>query len=77
METKYQLRVKVGLREGESVHSCCGLWKGADWMEREVYDMFGIKFDGHPDLTRLYLPEDFLGYPLRKDYPTEGHEFEG
>ena len=76
MDTKDQLRVKVGLSDGASVPSCCELWKGADWMEREVYDMFGIRFDGHPNLTRLYLPEDFPGHPLRKDYPTEGYELE-
>ena len=77
MDSKVQLRIKVGLEEGEAVSSSCGLWAGADWMEREVYDMFGIEFEGHPNLTRLYLSEDFPGHPLRKDYPTEGYDFEG
>jgi NADH-quinone oxidoreductase subunit C len=48
------------------------LWRGADWMEREVYDMFGIVFDGHPDLRRILMPEEFTAYPLRKDYPLRG-----
>jgi len=49
------------------------LWRGADWMEREVYDMFGVQFEGHPDLRRILMPEGFVGYPLRKDYPRRGY----
>jgi len=76
MVTKDQVRLKVGTADGEKVDSVTGIWPGADWLEREVYDMFGIEFVGHPHLTRLYLPEDFPGHPLRKDYPTEGYDFE-
>jgi NADH-quinone oxidoreductase subunit C len=53
----------------KSVYS---LWKGADWLEREVYDMFGIEFEGHPDLRRILLPQEFVSFPLRKDYPLRG-----
>src|SRR5262249_49440110 len=60
--------VKTYLNEPDlTVPSAFPLWKGADWMEREVYDMYGIEFDGHPDLRRILMPEGFVGYPLRKD----------
>jgi NADH-quinone oxidoreductase subunit C len=52
--------------------SVVGLWKGADWMEREVFDMYGVVFDGHPDLRRILMPDEFTSYPLRKDYPLRG-----
>lgn len=56
-----------------TVASVFALWKGADWMEREVYDMYGIAFEGHPDLRRILLPQEFTSFPLRKDYPLRGH----
>jgi NADH-quinone oxidoreductase subunit C len=55
-------------REDSTVPSVVSLWKGADWQEREVYDLFGITFEGHPNLKRILLPEDWEGFPLRKDY---------
>ncbi len=67
-----RLRVKVAL-PGEDAHlpTVTTLWPGANWLEREVFDLFGIVFDGHPDLRRVLLPEDWEGYPLRKDYPVQ------
>ncbi len=52
--------------------SVFSLWKGADWMEREVYDMYGIEFEGHPDLRRILMPDEYTAFPLRKDYPMRG-----
>ncbi len=66
-----RLRVKVGLADGDACPSVTSIWEGANWMEREVFDMFGVKFDGHPDLRRILLPEDWPGHPLRKEYPIE------
>ena len=66
-----RLRVKVALADGENCPSVTPIWRGADWMEREVYDMFGIRFDGHADLRRILLPPDWPGHPLRKEYPIE------
>jgi NADH-quinone oxidoreductase subunit C len=63
-----RLRLKVHAGDGERVPSMTGVWPTANWLEREVYDMFGIVFAGHPNLTRILLPEEWQGYPLRKDY---------
>ena len=71
--TVERLYVKVALNDPEpEVASVYAIWNGADWMEREVFDMFGIKFPGHPDLRRILMPEEFVGNPLRKDYPLHG-----
>lgn len=66
-----RVRLKVGIAEGVSVDSVTGIWPSANWMEREVYDLFGVTFRNHPDLRRILLPPDWEGYPLRKDYPLE------
>ncbi len=67
------LRLKVKLPGSEPrVESVCAVWPAANWFEREVFDLFGVFFTGHPDLRRLLLPEDWEGHPLRKDYPIEG-----
>jgi NADH-quinone oxidoreductase subunit C len=63
-----RLRIKAQVGEGEGVPTVSGIWPTADWLEREVYDMFGVTFSGHPRLTRLLLPEEWEGFPLRKDY---------
>ena len=68
-----RLRVKVPVHENDlSIPSVTPLWRGANWLERETYDMFGINFEGHPDLQRILMPDDFEGHPLRKDYPLRG-----
>ena len=68
---KTHLRLKVRVPEGGTVPTVQGVWKGAGWPEREVWDMFGIVFEGHPDLRRLLMPEDWEGHPARKDYPVQ------
>jgi NADH-quinone oxidoreductase subunit C len=66
--------LKVRVDEGESVPSVMGIWEGANYPEREVYDMFGIPFEGHPNLKRILMPDDWVGHPLRKDFPLGGEE---
>ena len=72
-ETSERLVVLTYLNEPDlKLPTATGLWKAADWLEREVYDMFGIIFEGHPNFKRLLLPEGFASFPLRKDYPVQG-----
>jgi len=63
-----RMRVKTEIKDGESIPSSASIWPGTNWLEREVFDMFGIKFDGHPDMKRILLPDGWKGHPLRKDY---------
>lgn len=70
-----RLRLKVLLSEDDpKVASVTGIWRTADWHERETFDLLGITFEGHPDLRRILLPSDFDGHALRKDYPLRGYE---
>jgi NADH-quinone oxidoreductase subunit C len=72
-DTDERVTLRVFVDEPElTVPSAVPLWAGADWMEREVFDMFGIRFEGHPDLRRILMPEEFTAFPLRKDYPLQG-----
>jgi NADH-quinone oxidoreductase subunit C len=69
--TGARIRVRTRVKEGEEPGTLSAIWAGANWAEREVWDMFGIKFKGHPDLRRILLYEEFVGHPLRKDYPID------
>ncbi|MGH7151330.1 MAG: NADH-quinone oxidoreductase subunit C, partial [Planctomycetota bacterium] len=67
-------RLRCAVEEGEEVPSLVPVWPGANWMEREVFDLFGIPFEGHPDLRRILMPDAYGWHPLRKDFPLEGIE---
>jgi len=69
------LRLKCALAEGASIQSVTSVWRGANWYERETFDLFGITFEGHPNLIRILMPEGWVGHPLRKDFPTHGHKY--
>ena len=69
-----RLRVAVEVGEAESLDSAVPVYRSADWAEREAFDMFGLRFEGHPDLRRIYMPDEFEGHPLRKDFPLQGRD---
>lgn len=72
LKHKHRIRLKIAVTEQDArVPSLAELYPAFNWQERETFDMYGIRFDGHPDLRRIYLYEEFVGYPLRKDYPKE------
>jgi len=71
-----RVRLKTSIRDGEELDTLTSLWKTADWHEREAFDLLGIRFKGHPNLERILLPDDFLGHPLRKDYPLRAEDSE-
>ncbi len=67
-----RIRIKTRIAAGEAIESMAQVWPGADWPEREVYDLMGVKFENHPDLRRILMDEDYEYHPLRKDFPREG-----
>ena len=69
---RHRVRLKVRVADEGAAPSVSGIWPSANWLEREVFDMFGIRFDGHPGLRRILMPDDWQGHPQRKDYPLEG-----
>ncbi len=75
MKNNQRLRIKTAVAETESILSVESIWKAANWLEREVYDLFGVPFENHPDLRRILLWDGYEGHPLRKDYPVEGPDF--
>ena len=70
----HRVRLKVRVKDGDGIPSVTSVWSTANWHEREVFDMFGIKFEGHPDLRRILMSEDWEGHPLRKDFPLTKEE---
>ena len=72
---RVRLKVRVS-GENPAVDSVTCVWPGTNWYEREVFDLFGVTFNGHPDLRRIMMPEDWEGHPLRKDFPIHGHKYD-
>ena len=77
IEPNQRLRLKCSLPgEQPAIDSVTGVWRSANWYEREVFDLFGIGFPGHPNLKRIMMPDDWEGHPLRRDYPIHGHKYD-
>jgi NADH-quinone oxidoreductase subunit C len=77
LEKNERIRLKCKVRgEIPEIDSVFSVWRGADWYEREVFDLFGINFRNHPNMTRIMMPEGWIGHPLRKDYPVHGHKYD-
>jgi len=70
-----RLRLKARISENDALDSVTSVWRGANWYEREVFDLFGVTFRNHPDLERIMMPVDWEGHPLRKDYPVHGNRY--
>lgn len=71
-----RLKLKAALPSANpQIESVCGVWEGANWYEREVFDLFGVTFTGHPDLRRIMMPDYWEGHPLRRDFPVHGHKY--
>jgi NADH-quinone oxidoreductase subunit C len=76
IENSERIRLKCRLQsESLEIDSITGIWRTADWYEREIYDLFGVTFRGHPHLKRIMMPDDWEGHPLRKDFPVHGHRY--
>jgi NADH-quinone oxidoreductase subunit C len=75
MKTNDRVTIQTAVAD-DGLTTVSDIWEAANWLEREAYDMFGISFTGHPDLRRIYTDDDFEGYPLRKEFPLEGHDFD-